>query len=121
MDTRRHYIKSVAKADRKFFPNGFTSWQEVHYEVTLYLMGGAITGSHMGYTEYEEGGTVALYRLAEFLTDKFEITHVWKDDYTTSDRIYDALQVFLADQEEEYKKDYQNFYVMPKKVIIEVR
>lgn len=52
----------------KHFPNGFTSWQETHYEVvstmTFYL--------HNHPEIVIDGGTGRLYEFAEEWTDKFE-------------------------------------------------
>jgi hypothetical protein len=51
-----------------YFPNGFSSWQETHYEVvstmTFYL--------HNHPEIVIDGGTGWLYELAEKWTDKFE-------------------------------------------------
>jgi len=61
----------------KHFPNGFSSWQETHYEVVQ-----AITIEHMqdkrtGLVAYrhEAQGIGGLYELAEELTDEFEALH----------------------------------------------
>jgi hypothetical protein len=65
----------------KHFPNGFTSWQETHYEVVQ-----AITIEHMadkrtGLVAYrhEAQGHGGLYELAEELTDEFEALHEAED------------------------------------------
>jgi hypothetical protein len=68
----------------KNFPNGFTSWQETHYEIVQ-----AIT---LIWTQDEPYGIVAerqeaqghggLYELAEELTDEWEALHegeTWED------------------------------------------
>lgn len=61
----------------KHFPNGFTSWQETHYEVVQ-----AITIEHMAdkrtglvAQRHEAQGHGGLYELAEELTDEFEAIH----------------------------------------------
>ncbi|MEN9512512.1 MAG: Cellulophaga phage phi4:1 [Bacteroidota bacterium] len=63
----------------KEFPNGFTSWQETHYEVVAAITN-ELADDH--YSEFRddlvhkilrENGHGGLYELAEDLTDEFEL------------------------------------------------
>lgn len=61
----------------KNFPNGFTSWQETHYEVVQAITIEYIQDKRTGLVAYrhEAQGHGGLYELAEELTDEFEALH----------------------------------------------
>lgn len=78
----------------KNFPNGFTSWQETHYEVVQ-----AIT---LIWTQDEPYGIVAqadghggLYQLAEELTDAFEQEH---EEYEWNGEFFDTIEAWLDEK-----------------------
>lgn len=59
---------------KKEFPNGFSSWQETHFEVVSKiqeLLFPPITSKVINEI-LENNGTGGIYELAEELTDKFE-------------------------------------------------
>jgi hypothetical protein len=58
----------------KQFPNGFTSWMETHHEIVSLIaieLASAESESKVKKAD-NAGGTIALYKLAEQWTDKFE-------------------------------------------------
>jgi hypothetical protein len=61
----------------KHFPNGFSSWQETHYEVVQAITIEYTQDKRTGLVAYrhEAQGHGGLYELAEELTDKFEALH----------------------------------------------
>ena len=68
----------------KNFPNGFSSWQETHYEVVQAITLEHIQDKRTGLVAYrhEAQGIGGLYELAEELTDEFEAIHegeTWED------------------------------------------
>jgi len=58
----------------KKFPNGFSSWQETHYEVVQVITREHIKNNPQGIVKerHEAQGHGGLYELAEELTDEFE-------------------------------------------------
>ena len=62
--------------NEKQFPNGFTSWQETHYEVVSFLTLSLDREEDQFYEVLgrimESNGVGYFYELAEGLTDKFE-------------------------------------------------
>jgi hypothetical protein len=68
----------------KEFPNGFSSWQETHFEVVTYLTQRLDYSGSISNLAREEGGLGRLYELAEDLTDEFEFKYEgkeWDGDY----------------------------------------
>jgi hypothetical protein len=58
--------------EEKEFPNGFTSWQETHFEIVAYITNnreGEVGEIYQNVSDYGTGG---LYELAEKWTDEFE-------------------------------------------------
>lgn len=79
----------------KTFPNGFTSWQETHFEVVSQISYISILDNPYGVVaqRLEESGTGGLYELAEELTDKFEKENegrCWDGEF------FDEIEEFLA-------------------------
>lgn len=78
----------------KNFPNGFTSWQETHYEVVqaiAYIISEAKTSLAVACAD----GQAGLYELAEDLTDEFEKQyedHAWDGDF------YDTIEAWLNEK-----------------------
>ena len=60
--------------DYKYFPNGFKSWMETHYEIVSSLTQNLISNnpSPVLLDERERAGSAALVSLAESWTDEFE-------------------------------------------------
>lgn len=95
-------VSQEAELGRKFlekFPNGFTSWQETHYEVVCAITQSILLDEkepefkNKATRENEEGGTGRLYELAEDLTDKFEKLNAGREwDGEFFDEIEDFLQ-----------------------------
>jgi hypothetical protein len=80
----------------KEFPNGFSSWQETHFEVVSHLTQMADHSGSISNLAREEGGTGRLYELAEDLTDEFEWQYEgieWDGDY------FDKIEIFLKKKE----------------------
>jgi hypothetical protein len=70
----------------KNFPNGFSSWQETHYEVVQAITFIAQQDEPYGIVEErrEAQGHGGLYELAEELADEFERTyaqHFWDGEF----------------------------------------
>jgi len=70
----------------KIFPNGFSSWQETHYEVVQAISEEYLKDEPKGLVlECQEAkGHGGLYELAEELTDEFEKLHIgreWDGDF----------------------------------------
>jgi hypothetical protein len=68
----------------KHFPNGFSSWQETHFEIVQAITLEHIQDKRTGLVAYrhEAQGIGGLYELAEELTDEFEAIHegeTWED------------------------------------------
>lgn len=76
------------------FKNGFTSWQETHFEIVQAITIEWMKDSPSGkvYEAQMTGGHGALYELAEELTDKFESIHEgrdWDGDF------FDVIEEFI--------------------------
>jgi len=68
----------------KNFPNGFSSWQETHFEIVQAITLEYIQDKRTGLVAYrhEAQGIGGLYELAEEMTDLFEAIHEgeeWSD------------------------------------------
>jgi hypothetical protein len=79
----------------KNFPNGFTSWQETHFEVVSYISdlryispikSNVIEEIHLN------KGTGGFYELAEDLTDEFELLN---KDREWDGEFFDEIEDFL--------------------------
>ncbi|AGO47680.1 hypothetical protein Phi17218_147 [Cellulophaga phage phi17:2_18] len=75
------------------FPNGFTSWQETHFEVVSKLVKTVHFSGSTAHRKNEEQGTGGLYELAEDLTDKFEKDNKGADWEEKS--FFDTIETFL--------------------------
>jgi mevalonate pyrophosphate decarboxylase len=73
----------------KVFPNGFTSWQETHFEIVSYISRQDEDGV-VGFTALM-GGTGALYELAEDWTDEFERLN---QDKGWDGEFFDEIELF---------------------------
>ena len=76
----------------KTFPNGFSCWQETHFEVVSYLVETSHHKGSLSNRERELNGLGGLYELAEELTDDFENLHkdrLWDGDFL------DVMDTFL--------------------------
>jgi hypothetical protein len=70
--------------ENKKLPNGFSSWQETHFEVVTYLTQRLDYSGSISNLAREEGGLGRLYELAEDITDEFELKYEgkeWDGDY----------------------------------------
>lgn len=65
----------------KQFPNGFTSWQETHFEIVSFINEVLSQDSIKGIIEerYTNQGRGGIYELAEDWTDEFENLNVDRD------------------------------------------
>jgi hypothetical protein len=86
------------KEKAKYFPNGFTSWMETHYEVvqaiTLKLADEDMEEDSALYERLEEEGTGGMYILSEELTDTFEKEYkgaIWGADFD----YFETIEHFL--------------------------
>ena len=90
-------MSKVKSKSTKNFPNGFTSWQETHFEI--------VSAINTEYSKDEPSGLVAerhseqghggLYELAEELTDEFELLNkgrVWDGEF------FDEIEEFLSEK-----------------------
>lgn len=86
------------KQTKKHFPNGFSNWQETHFEISAAI--GTLLQSEEFDPEfknvvterYENNGRGGIYELAEELTDKFELDNkgrIWDGDY------HEAIDSFI--------------------------
>lgn len=86
--------------DTKVFPNGFSSWQETHFEVVKEITREDENGEYFHESVAEihlDNGIGGLWELAEELTDKFEKEHQgveWGQDENAD--WLDALDEFLT-------------------------
>lgn len=80
----------------KYFPNGFTSWQETHYEVVSFLTLSLDREDDPFYEVLgriiEEKGTLHFYELAEEFTDRFEADNV---DRNWDGEFFEELESFM--------------------------
>ena len=87
----------------KHFPNGFSSWQETHYEVVS-----AITFYLHNLPEIViDGGTGRLYELAEKWTDKFEELNKnreWDGEF------FEEIDDFMSEKLETLKDDSSGYF-----------
>lgn len=71
------YYKQVDK-----FPNGFTSWQETHFEIARFI------------TSYDEdnGGTIGLVAIMQGIGGLYELAEDWTDEFEqlNKDRDWDG-------------------------------
>lgn len=82
---------------KKTFPNGFTSWQETHFEVAAAIAAKLSEDVPAGrVAEVQENhGHGGLYELAEELTDKFEEStqgREWDGEF------FDEIEEFLENE-----------------------
>ena len=80
----------------KVFPNGFSDWQETHYEIVTYLATTVDYSGSIANKAEVTGGKGKLYELAEELTDEFENLYKgkeWDSDYL------DTIEEFLKNKE----------------------
>lgn len=78
-----------------YFPNGFESWHETHFEVVQYLISTQDVEGSISNTTSEQIGTGGMYELAKELTDLFEERYKgreWDGDYM------DTIEQFLDDE-----------------------
>ena len=80
----------------KEFINGFTSWQETHFEVVNFIslecQKSEMTGNILATQEYQ--GTGGLYELAENWTDEFESKYAgitWGEEM----EYFETIEAFL--------------------------
>ena len=83
----------------KQFPNGFSSWQETHFEIVSAISYRIhqMQPSSVVWLRNEEQGQGGLYELAEELTDEFENIYQgveWDGNYM--DTIEQFINVMLA-------------------------
>lgn len=95
--------------DNKLFPNGFSSWQETHFEIVSYIKDDLKRGLKTMFTNISENqGTGGLYEIAEELTDKFEKQHKgreWDGDF------FDEIESFMLKESinQNHNSDYYRF------------
>jgi len=73
------------------FPNGFTSWQETHFEIVTYISQCSDESGVIGFNA-TMGGTGALYELSEQWTDEFEQLNKNRDDW--DGEFFDEIEAF---------------------------
>ena len=85
--------------NEKQFPNGFTSWQETHYEVVSFLtLELEIEGNRFNIVLGElvsDKGICHLYELAENLTDKFEVLNFGRE---WDGEFFEELESFIIQE-----------------------
>jgi len=81
----------------KKFPNGFSAWQETHFEIVQ-----AITIEHMKddpsgivAERHAEQGYGGLYELAEELTDEFETRYA---NFEWDGNFFDVIEDFIKEK-----------------------
>lgn len=100
MQNARHNRSKRDKNFKKFFANGFTAWYETMYEVAVYLERARHTPTTLAAETAQNGGSCALYSLAEDFTDEFEMQYKgvkWGEDENFGDWI-DTLWEWLDDK-----------------------
>lgn len=80
----------------KEFPNGFSSWQETHYEVVAHITTTMDMAYTMANTTQETQGTGGLYELAESLTDEFEDHY---KGFEWDGEFFDTISGFLEEKD----------------------
>lgn len=78
----------------KHFPNGFSCWQETHFEIVQVITKEWLKDNPTGTVEERHAaqGHGGLYELAEQLTDEFELINkgrLWDGDF------FDEIESFL--------------------------
>jgi len=78
----------------KEFPNGFTSWQETHFELVTLISAELSKNNPQGEIKdrLEANGIGAMYELAEEWTDEFELVNEdreWDGDF------YEEIEEFF--------------------------
>jgi hypothetical protein len=81
----------------KYFPNGFTSWQETHFEVVSEITKNLRVDKPTGlvFKTMMEKGTGGLYELAEELTDEFELLNEGRE---WDGEFFDEIEEFLTEK-----------------------
>jgi hypothetical protein len=86
-------IDETAVYKNPYFPNGFESWQETHFEVVNFISLEYERNPNGNTAKvFENQGTGAVYELAKELTDEFEIMHngkEWDGDF------FEEIESFL--------------------------
>jgi hypothetical protein len=83
--------------ENKEFPNGFTSWQETHFEVVQRITQEHLKDEPQGIVKerHEAQGHGGLYELAEELTDEFENLNENRD---WNGEFFDEIDEFLQEK-----------------------
>lgn len=80
----------------KHFPNGFSSWQETHFEIvraiTELLINDSIDEKNPIYFIFNIQGTGGLYEIAEDWTDEFEKINEGRD---WDGEFFDDIETFI--------------------------
>jgi hypothetical protein len=86
------YAEEFMKLHNKF-PNGFASWRETFFEVTCAIRDEHKKNFPKGKVKdyHTEGGTCALYNLAEELTDEFEVLNKGRE---WDGEFFDEIEAF---------------------------
>lgn len=89
----------MAKSKTPYFPNGFDSWQETHYEMVRYCLENEDNEDSFAHRHNDKYGRGGMYELARELTFKFE--HENKGIVWGIDKEYDeTLDLFLSIEEQ---------------------
>jgi len=84
------------KQEHKRFPNGFTSWNETHFEVVSEIAGLRESGTNSKIKEINQTqGTGGFYKLAEQLTDEFESLNKGRE---WDGEFFEELESFLHER-----------------------
>lgn len=82
--------QTETKAEKNF-PNGFTAWQETHFEVVSFISLNRDENFKLEEIVANQG-TGGLYELAEQLTDEFEKLN---ENMEWDGEFFDAIELFL--------------------------
>lgn len=85
---------SEIKKTEPYFPNGFESWAETHYEMVEVILIRCFQKGSLSCLAHEENGTGGLYQLAKEMTDEFELKYkgrLWDGDFS------EALEIFCME------------------------
>jgi hypothetical protein len=98
-DNFNDLLKEKRKHDEKF-PNGFTSWQETHYEIVYQIAASFYRNpDRESYGEikavHDATGTGGLYELAEQWTNEFETKNKGRE---WDGEFFDEIEEFFAEQ-----------------------
>lgn len=77
------------------FPNGFTSWNETHFEIVRFIIQNDGNGGIIEFTA-NMGGIGALYELAEEWTDEFEKNTMYRIDW--DGEFFDEVEAFCVNK-----------------------